>query len=292
MEWGNSSYTDLSLHVSALIDENGVDEAFNLLIRASQESADPQRSHALAYVAASIDTEVARKAAEAFRLASASRKAKIDSCNKIYSKLCDLVDQIDFNSLDFWDLLQEKHHTSFILNNVQLNPRSYFRQPAELIAKDLSDFTSRAVELDKNPNDTDSFALRMEVRKYLTQKLVPQLERQIELFKYFTEYYSNFLTMEQKQKFSTHAYLEVAPGKLHELVSKGALYRNTKIQLGKIGKCISEFNSSLVKMEEAEKPYNASRNELCKLIPCDLGNYIDGFWDVNFLVRGKDEVSS
>lgn len=276
MEWGNTEFSHLPFHVSALIAEHGRQAVYDLYLDASRNSKDTQRSHALAYLAAGIDTLPARKASEAFEKAVRDHEKNSDEYSKAFQSMANLVLSIDFKSLVFWDLLTDKH-PQVLIDGMPTRPFTVFPQPAELVSKKIEELNEDASKLEGSIDTDRAYMLRRKVWKYCSEELVSQAERQINVYNYFTSYDGLFATYEEREKLSTHVRFEVAPGKLHLLVEKGALYRDLESKLKRLMKIISKVRSLDAKIEESSKKYNLAKSEVEKHIPYGLAHYIDDY---------------
>ncbi|MFQ6593422.1 MULTISPECIES: hypothetical protein [Pseudomonas] len=276
MEWGNTEFSHLPFHVSALIAEHGRQAVYDLYLDASRNSKDTQRSHALAYLAAGIDTLPARTASEAFEKTVRDHEKNSDEYSKSFQSMANLVLSIDFKSLVFWDLLTDKH-PQVLIDGMPTRPFTVFPQPAELVSKKIDELNEEASKLQGSIDTDRACMLRRKVWKYCSEELVSQAERQINVYNYFTSYDGLFATYEEREKLSTHVRFEVAPGKLHLLVEKGALYRDLESKLKRLKKIISKVRSLDAKIEESSKKYNLAKSEVEKHIPYGLAHYIDDY---------------
>ncbi|MBD8614068.1 hypothetical protein IFT69_10090 [Pseudomonas putida] len=276
MEWGNTAFSHLPFHVSALIAGHGRQAVYDLYLNASRNSSDTQRSHALAYLAAGIDTLPARAASKAFELAASDHKKNNEEYNKTFQSMANLVLSIDFKSMVFWDLLEHKQPPDFF-KGLPIRPFMVNKQPAELITEKINELNEEASELKDSADSGNIYMLHRKVWKYCSEELVSQAERQINLYNYFTSYDGLFATHEEREKLSTHVRFEVAPGKLHLLVEKGALYRDLESKLKGLKKIISKARSLDAKIEESSKKYNLAKSEVEKHIPYGLAHYIDDY---------------
>lgn len=276
MEWGNTAFSHLPFHVSALIAEHGRQAVYDLYLNASRNSSDTQRSHALAYLAAGIDTLPARAASKAFELAASDNKKNNEEYNKTFQSIANLVLSIDFKSMVFWDFLEHKQPPDFF-EGLPIRPFMVNKQPAELITEKINELNEEASELKDSADSGNIYMLHIKFWKYCSEELVSQAERQINLYNYFTSYDGLFATREEREKLSTHVRFEVAPGKLHLLVAKGALYRDLESKLRGLKKIISKARSLDAKIEESSKKYNLAKSEVEKHIPYGLAHYIDDY---------------
>lgn len=276
MEWGNTEFSHLPFHVSALIAEHGRQVVYDLYLDASRNSTDTQRSHALAYLAAGLDTLPARTASEAFEKAVRDHEKNSNEYGKAFENMANLVLSIDFKSLVFWDLLTDKH-PQVLIDGMPTRPFIVFPQPAELVSKKIEELNEEASKLEGSIDTDRAYMLRRKVWKYCSEELVSQAERQINVYNYFTSYDGLFATYEEREKLSTHVRFEVAPGKLHLLVEKGALYRDLESKLKRLKKIILKVRSLDTKIEESSKKYNLAKSEVEKHIPYGLAHYIDDY---------------
>lgn len=276
MEWGNTEFSHLPFHVSALIAEHGRQAVYDLYLNESRNSSDTQRSHALAYLAAGIDTLSARTASLAFELAASDHKKNNEEYNKIFQSMVKLVLSIDFESMVFWDFLEHKQPPDF-LKGLPTRPFMVDKQPAELIAEKINELNEEASQLKDSADSGKIYMLHRKFLKYCSETLIPQAERQIHVYNYFTSYEGLFATREEREKLSTHVRFQVTPGKLHLLVEKGAIYRDLEPKLKKLTKILSKIRSLDTKIEESSKKYNLAKSEVEKHIPYGLAHYIGGY---------------
>ncbi|UUT24049.1 hypothetical protein [Pseudomonas sp. T8] len=283
MEWGNTGFSNLPFHVSSLVAEHGRQAVYDLYLDASRNSSDPQRSHALAYLAAGIDSLPARAAAESFTTAVENHKKKVDAYNKTFRSMGDLILSIDFQSLVFWDLLVEKAPSIGFLMNLPIRPFIVHPQPAELIAQKITELKDESLKWQDCSNHIDADVLRMRILDYCSDRVISQIEQQIEIYRYFTDYDCLFSTHEQREKLSTHIRFEVAPGKLYQLVEKGSLYRDLESKLKRLKKIVSRLRSCDEQVSDSAKHYNQTKSEVEKFVPYGLAHYIDNYQDIKFV---------
>lgn len=279
MDWSNTDYSDLPFHVSALIAEHGLQAVYDLYLNASRNTTEPQRSHALAYLAAGIDTLPARAASEKLSSALESYKKDLEAYDKAFRSMGSLVMSIDFQSLVFWDCLVDKARP-IIFKNIPLRPFIAYPQPAELIVQKIASLNEECLKYKDCMDGGYTSYLRLKVFEYCSDGLISQAEQQIAIYRYFTSYDSLFATREEREKLSTHVRFDVKPGGLHELVSKGGLYRELESKIKRLKRIVSKIGSLKAKTDESQKKYSLAKSEVEKFVPYGLAHYIENYEDI------------
>ncbi|SCX25032.1 hypothetical protein SAMN03159437_02618 [Pseudomonas sp. NFACC25] len=289
MDWCNTNYSELPFHVSALIAEHGRQAVYDLYLNASKNTSEPQRSHALAYLAAGIDTLPARVTAEKFSSAVEIYKKDLEAYDKSFRSMGSLVMSIDFQSLVFWDYLVDKARP-VIFKNIPVRPFIAHPQPAELIVQKIASLNEECLKYKDYIDGTYINLLRTKVFEYCSDSLISQAEQQIAIYRYFTSYESLFATHEEREKLSTHVRFDVKPGALHELVSKGELYRELESKIKRLKKIVSKIGSLKAQADESQKKYSFAKSEVEKLVPYGLAHYIENYEDIVLAKEARVKV--
>ncbi|MDH4603579.1 hypothetical protein [Pseudomonas syringae] len=277
MDWNSNEYSFLPFHVAEEIGRHGIDAVDDMLKKQACSTSDPKRSDAISYLSATIDTDIIRAAAAKLAPISANRKAKIEACGQAYEKLAASVESIDYQALDFFELLEEKYHPLVVKFNLPIRTFYLRKQGAELIHEKISELHSKVGCLLDNPSDTEIDLLYMDIVKYCTAQLAPLLEEQIELYRHFTSFNDLFNSEQENECYGGYRRLKVSPGKMYKLVELGSLYKDAAKTLVEIKKNITAFKASDAARIDAIDQYRKAKFKIEEAIPNQLGNFIDDY---------------
>lgn len=268
-----SKWSGISMFVAADIAEHGLDKVREAIMLSSASAKESKESDALAYLAAQLDSDEIRAAAKNMSPISANFKGKVSKMEDAYKKFGESAVALNYMALDFTDYLEEKAPPL----NVPMRTSFILKQPVVRIAEKFSEIMAMT--------DIDSAQYNLE--KFISDNLPDLIQDQISLYEYFTRYESRYNSQEDNKKLSTYTRLMPVPGQLHKIVGLAPEYRAAKDQLSTILKNKEAYELSVAAKDESAKQYNVAKAEIQRLIYDEIGNFIEGYYEISQSMKSE-----